>query len=165
MSLRYCARSVPVLLRNSRKTRNGQAPSLRAARPLSSCFRLAPRVAAFALLMALLLSACGAGKFRLESVNGDISMVRGRIQRPLSAGTSLREGDVIETGAGGAIVSIGAGERFKVYPRSMVVLRGDPQSWWPRAGHWLSRMKAIIAGFGEPPPCHPGWLPVIAVRG
>src|ERR1017187_7704136 len=37
-------------LRNSRKTRNGQAPSLRAAKSAEFLFRLAPRSAAFALL-------------------------------------------------------------------------------------------------------------------
>ena len=128
MFLRYCARSVPVLL-------------------------------------LALLSACRGSRFRVESANGDISIVRGRIHGPLSAGASLREGDNIETGQGGAVIAVGDDERFEVYPRSVVVLRGGSQGWWPRAGQWLSRLKRTIGGIGEHRPLQPGWLPVIAVRG
>lgn len=109
----------------------------------------------------LLLSACRVEECRLLSVYGDAWLVCDGSRRPLSPGAAVHQGDVIETADGGAEVSFGSCQRFQVYPRSSVLLSGVSRSC---AERWLHRLKAMLAGWGEPGRAKPARVPVIAVR-
>ncbi len=113
------------------------------------------------ILAAVVLQGCTSSPYRVERVNGTVSLIREGVQGRLSTGTSLRRGDLIQTGEGNATLLGSECERFEVYPRSSLIVHDPAVSC---IGSWLMRLKAALSGLDSRRP-QPARVPVIAVRG
>ena len=113
------------------------------------------------LLVLVLCSFAGVRpEAHVESVRGIASITgSGDHTKLLRPGNALEPGDVITAGEDGYVVlRMTRGDRFEVYPNSVMMLRRTPGALFDRLEYMLRRVRARIEGirYGTPP--------VIAVR-
>lgn len=108
------------------------------------------------------------GAARVETMNGQVSILRDDSPWALHVGDSVQPQQTIITGSDGyALLRVSDGSTFEVFPNARVVFRDTPGNWKDLLEVFLGRVKVQIQKIGGQPNYNKVRTPtaVISVRG
>jgi hypothetical protein len=105
---------------------------------------------------------------KVESLSGQVSIIKDSYPWALNAGDSVRPGQQIITGSDGyAVFRVSDGSTFEVFANSRATFRANPGSWLDMIDLWIGRIRVHIQKWGGQPNPNRIHTPtaVISVRG